>query len=329
MLEDVLGLSRSAALAYRELVSAPSLDATELGARMGLEPHEAALVLRDLEDSGLVARQTVDAARFAAAPPEIALGAMLARRSDEIRDARVELTRLEELYRSSAATRRPTDVLDVVHGAEAVRQRFEQLQLGAQERVDAFVRPPVLAVGTGETSAEDEAVSRGVHYRVLLDRRLLDSGQITLNAAIEAVAGGEDVRVADALPVKMLIIDRRLAYVPLASHDPEGQDEAVGALVVHGGALLDALVTLFDTTWRHAMPVVAEPRIPGSGDGRIDETDARILALLLSGTTDQAVANQLALSLRTVQRRVRALMDVAGVDTRIQLGWHAARHDWV
>ena len=55
---------------------------------------------------------------------------------------------------------------------------------------------------------------------------------------------------------------------------------------------------------------------------------AAILALLLAGMTDQALAGQLGLSLRTVQRRIRVLMDKAGVDTRIQLGWHAGREGW-
>ncbi|MFN8167867.1 MAG: hypothetical protein U0S36_03690 [Candidatus Nanopelagicales bacterium] len=44
--------------------------------------------------------------------------------------------------------------------------------------------------------------------------------------------------------------------------------------------------------------------------------------------TDQALAGQLGLSLRTVQRRIRVLMDKAGVDTRIQLGWYAGRANW-
>ena len=56
--------------------------------------------------------------------------------------------------------------------------------------------------------------------------------------------------------------------------------------------------------------------------------DRRILALMLAGLTDQAVAGQLDLSLRSVQRRLRHLQDLAGVDSRMQLGWYAARHDW-
>ncbi|WP_425461105.1 helix-turn-helix domain-containing protein [Kitasatospora atroaurantiaca] len=62
--------------------------------------------------------------------------------------------------------------------------------------------------------------------------------------------------------------------------------------------------------------------------GRIDELDARILSLFLAGLTDQAAAGQLGISHRTVQRRLTDLMAKAGVDTRIQLGWQAARRGW-
>jgi DNA-binding NarL/FixJ family response regulator len=61
----------------------------------------------------------------------------------------------------------------------------------------------------------------------------------------------------------------------------------------------------------------------------LPELDSRILGLLLAGLTDQAVANQLNLSMRTVQRRVRALMDLVSADTRLQLGFHAARRGWL
>ena len=52
------------------------------------------------------------------------------------------------------------------------------------------------------------------------------------------------------------------------------------------------------------------------------------MTLLLAGLTDQAIAGQLDTSLRTVQRRIHALMQHARAETRIQLGWHAARNGW-
>jgi predicted amidohydrolase len=57
--------------------------------------------------------------------------------------------------------------------------------------------------------------------------------------------------------------------------------------------------------------------------------DRSLLALLLAGLTDQAIAGQLGIGLRSVQRRVHDLMAQTGAQTRIQLGWHAARKDWL
>jgi DNA-binding NarL/FixJ family response regulator len=93
------------------------------------------------------------------------------------------------------------------------------------------------------------------------------------------------------------------------------------------------MLALFDHVWRDGLPLVlgangADVVIEGSTDG-LPELDARILGLLLAGPTDHAVANQLNLSMRTVQRRVRALMDLVSADTRLQLGFHAARRGWI
>jgi DNA-binding NarL/FixJ family response regulator len=98
---------------------------------------------------------------------------------------------------------------------------------------------------------------------------------------------------------------------------------------LHRSGLLSALDALFEKVWRDAYPLDL------NGDGLAErdcdgptELDRRILALLLAGLTDQAVASQLDLSLRTLQRRVRHLLDLAGVESRMQLGWYAARHGW-
>ena len=51
--------------------------------------------------------------------------------------------------------------------------------------------------------------------------------------------------------------------------------------------------------------------------------------MLIAGLSDQAVAAQLDLSLRSLQRRLRHLIDVAGVRSRMQLGWYASQQGWV
>jgi hypothetical protein len=89
--------------------------------------------------------------------------------------------------------------------------------------------------------------------------------------------------------------------------------------------------TYFEASWVRANPltssVAGDVAVEGDPD-RVDEADAQLLALMLSGLADQAVASQLGTSVRSVQRRIAALMDRAGVQTRIQVGWHASRNGW-
>jgi DNA-binding NarL/FixJ family response regulator len=91
--------------------------------------------------------------------------------------------------------------------------------------------------------------------------------------------------------------------------------------------MLDALLALFDLRSAAGAGDRRSDRRP-HGD-RLPELDARILGLLLAGLTDHAVANQLGLSMRSVQRRIRALMDLVAAETRLQLGFHAARRGWL
>jgi DNA-binding NarL/FixJ family response regulator len=322
---DGLGLTADQSLAYRELLTMPSATPAELSARLGCETSVATLALVALEREGLVARSGEDLSRYVASPPGVTLGALLVRRQNEIRVAEVELAALDELYRTGVADRATADVVDVVRGPEAIRQRFEQLQLAAREEVMAFVKAPAAVVSTAENTAEDEAVARGVRYRVLLEREMLDTEPGLFDHLVRAVAAGEEVRMTDRLPIKLLVVDHELAFVPM------GTAEAAvhGALLVRRSGLLDALCALYESEWSKAIelnvtaPVAAELEL-----GPIDAFDAQVLSLLLVGLNDKAIAYHLETSLRTVQRRVRHLMDRAGARTRTQLGWKAARLGW-
>jgi sugar-specific transcriptional regulator TrmB/DNA-binding CsgD family transcriptional regulator len=278
-----------------------------------------------LESLGLAARSSSGTDRYVASPPSVALAALAVQREEELRRAQREIESLAEVYRGTDTERSVSDVVDVVRGAKAVGQRFAQLQMSAREEVLGFVKAEIAVVPPEENKEEDAAVNRGVRYRVLIERSAFDRPGF-FAAASDSLKAGEEVRVVQELPMRLLIVDRRIALVPLLS----GSGGSIGALIVHSSGMLDALLALFDRVWRDGLPLVlgADGMVEGPSDG-LPELDARILGLLLAGLTDQAVANQLNLSMRTVQRRVRALMDLVSADTRLQLGFHAAQKGWI
>ncbi|MEU0738848.1 winged helix-turn-helix transcriptional regulator [Streptomyces sp. NPDC006134] len=320
----VLGLDETHEAAYRTLVSVGAADVPDLARRLALGEQATERALRRLERQGLAAQSSARPGRWVAAPPGVALGALLTRQRHELEKAELAAALLAEEYRAAAAEPAVHDLVEVVTGAAAVAQRFLQLQLGASEEVCALVTGHPMAVSGTENDAEEQAAGRGVRYRVVVERAVLDlpDGITELTAAL---GRGEQVRVVDRVPTKLVVADRSLALVPLTARSAEP-----AALVVHASGLLELLRGLFESVWRDALPL----RLGASGvterepDGP-DPTDLEILSLLLAGLTDASVAKQLDLGLRTVQRRVKRLMELTGVTTRLQLGWHAYERGWV
>jgi sugar-specific transcriptional regulator TrmB/DNA-binding CsgD family transcriptional regulator len=317
---DVLGLPAEESAAYRALITVPSAGPEEFAELLVIEAGQAAKLLAGLEAAGLAVRSLGDPGRFVATPPSSALRAVLLRRRHELQQAEAELGALDEVYRAATVRRGAGGVVDIVDGAAAVRELFGRLQLGAREEVLSFVKAPVAVISGSENVAEDTAVERGVRYRVLLERAMLDEEPGFFDRLEHARAAGEEVRIAETLPLKLIVVDRELALVPLHAN---GTGPAA-ALLVHESGLLHALIALFEAEWLRASPVVVAAEPAG-----LEEMDSRILSLLMTGLTDEAVAAHLGTSLRTVQRRVRHLMDLTGGRTRLQLGFQVAKRGWL
>jgi len=323
---DVLGLQRHEELVYRHLVGRPAGTAADLATATGLDPHEVAGVLATLEDKGLVAHAASSRDRYVASPPAVALGALLVQRQEELHRAQVEMAELVTVYRS-AGSRDVADVVDVVHGVEAIGQRFAQLQRAARQQVQTLVSADVAVVAAeANEQVERAALARGVRYQVVLERGAFERPGF-YGAAEEALASGVEMRVAGAVPLRLLAVDRELALIPLTS--AEAGEPVRDALLVHQSGLLDGLLALFDAVWRGSRQLVASGDAIGETEAdALDPIDRKLLSLLLAGLTDQSIGLQLGLSLRTVQRRVRQMMDRTGVETRLQLGHHAGRRGW-
>ena len=309
---------------YRRLVVAGAAGCADLAQATGDPEATVAEILERLVERGLAVRS--ESGEYAAAPPAVALGALLREQRDALYSAELDLAELADAHRTATSGQVPSDVVEVLTDVDAVRHRFAQVQQGAQREVRSMMVPNLTVVPYDDNDAGYEALRRGVRYRAILDRGALAQPGI-VRAILRDLARGEQIRVADHVPVKMLIADDALAMLPMSAE----RNTAPESLLVHAGGLLTALSTYFELSWARAYPLWpnrAGDDVVELRPGEIDELDAQVLALLLAGMTDQALAGQLGLSLRTVQRRIRVLMDKAGVDTRIQLGWHAGREGW-
>ncbi|MFI9612390.1 helix-turn-helix domain-containing protein [Streptomyces sp. NPDC052023] len=333
MLEPV-GLTDAETDAYRALVFAVTASATDVATSTGTDAGTARRLLAALEEKGLA--RGVDGApgRFAANPPDVTLLPRLERRAGDLDKARGVIAELMEAYRHHAWARDAGEVVEIITGAGALRQRLQQVQSTARRELLWFCKAQYVAMPSGTNEAEFEAMAGGVAYRVLYEQAFFDDAGAVDNV-VKAVRAGEVARAVPALPLRMAVADRCLAICPLAPAGPASDPRDVTAAVIRGSSLLAALVALFERYWEIGVPlhVTPEGRLGGSG-AQTDPTaltadDRHLLSLMVAGLTDHAIAGQLGISRRTVQRRIQGLMSLAGVATRMQLGWHAARRGWI
>jgi sugar-specific transcriptional regulator TrmB len=317
---SVLGLGDEEDDVYHYLLSTNPATAEDVQSGTGLRRLQAQRALVRLEQAGFTYRLQEDPARYAAASPG-AVDAAILRKLADLREAQERIGKFATRYRATRLEADGAGVFEVIRGADVLRERTRAMVISARSEALNMVKPPVIAMRAAEHVEPDVAV-RG---RVVYDRDLVrDAG--VLDAIRQRPGTHYEVRVHTLVPVKMLAIDRSMALLPVQQHD----ETPVGVLITES-AVLDSFLALFDYVWETAMALHTAPHEDQDNSERspLAAEDRRLLSLLLAGLTDQAIAGHFRVSVRTIERRVRALMDAAHVRTRTQLAWEAAKQNWL
>ncbi|WP_433214815.1 helix-turn-helix domain-containing protein [Dactylosporangium sp. CS-047395] len=318
MSEDTELLDPAEQSVYRLLVRLAVAGADDLADRADIPAAEVTRLLESLRAKGLARGGPI----FEPLPPDVALGDALLRRQRSLDSARRVVAGLTEEYRATSRRRIADHLVEIVVGAAALRERLRDMQESAQDEILWFCRVNPIAMSGPDNIEESTALARGVRYRAIYERALIEMpGELEGIAA--SVRRGERARVVEALPVRLAIADRSMAICPLVPDHERDLGEPTAALV-RRSELLDALVALFESVWERATPLL-------DGDAGDDPlgADRLLLSLFVAGFPDKAIASQVGVSKRTVQRRLERLMLLAGVDTRAGLAFEAGRRGWL
>jgi sugar-specific transcriptional regulator TrmB/DNA-binding CsgD family transcriptional regulator len=322
---EILGIAELEERVYRWLLAHPRSALRDVAQALTLSLRTTQRLLDAIEAKGLTTHTPERPCRYLPAAPDMALQALILQRQKDLQDARVAALDLQE---QAAALRHgeQEQVVELINSREAEAQVFEHMHRTAQHEVMTLIRLPGrvsrLDVANDEAGrTQREAAARGVRFRSIVDAEFLAA-----TGAVERIRTdmktGEDVRVFSSLPFKLLVADRRIALIPLNLHQPGSP-----VLLVRSSTLLDALCVLFDILWERAAPIRLD-RI-----GAFDANDPMpawlkevedLLPLLAAGMNDKAIAHQLGVSLRTLNRRIGDLSKGLDARSRFQAGWLAA-----
>lgn len=330
---EILDLDADQQQVYEALVEGAATVAELIQTLEFSEPRlrKALLSLERLNLVERVADRRGAPARYFPVAPDTAFAALLSAREKELSRARRHVQLLNTKFRVAHDPSDPLDLVEVVIGRNAVMQQVDELQRSAHHQVRGIDRPPYANSGpdrldpeTGMMPVQLETMRRGVSYRVIYD----SEGLSTVHLQTDFLACskyGEEARVMRGTPTKLLMADDSLCIIPLRSESYQ----IASSVIVHPSGLLEALARFFEVLWSRAEPILGHGDHASVEPHGLDQEDARLLALLTTGLTDQVIAKQLGVSHRTFQRRLKSLMEQLGVTTRFQLGMHAASMGWL
>jgi len=311
-----LGIEQDEERVYHLLLTQHAATVEEVAAKLSLPARRAQALLQRVEAKGLASHSPERPRRYIPARPELAIEALIQQRQAVLERARSAIPHLKSMMAVGAARPEQPDLVEVITSRPALGQILEQLQETVQHEVFAFQRAPTL-YPDGHQKDEKK------HIRI---RSISDSTYLDMPGGLESlrqmVSLGEEARYCHALPMKMIVWDRRIAIVPLSIDNQQGP-----ALLVRGSSLLDALCALFDLTWERSTPLafnlsgVLEEQRSGA---RLSKAAEQAIALLAAGQNDKLIAHETGISTATLNRRINELMQHFNARTRFQLGWRAA-----
>jgi DNA-binding CsgD family transcriptional regulator/DNA-binding transcriptional ArsR family regulator len=322
------GMTADGDLVYRTLVTFGGQTRQELAAALGLSRQRVEQALAELTAAGAAVARTDtgrpgrQALAWQARPPADVVHRLRSRRlrvldPDVQARAQVGLLRVVSRRLGPLGVDVPTAVTGTV--ADGVRYLPSRAataarlgELGEAERHTRLVVNTEQAFDA-ETARRGAAASRAVANRAGL--RVLG---VPPADGDRFQVGDEHIdqttfryREAPAVPLKLFVLDRRVALFPV---DPSDYDR--GYLEVVQRDVVDALIAVFERAWDSG----EDPARFGVPSIVLSEREQALVELLAVGHTDVTAAAALRISARSVTYALRALMDRVGVENRFQLG---------
>ncbi|MBO1753857.1 LuxR C-terminal-related transcriptional regulator [Allobranchiibius sp. CTAmp26] len=279
-----------------------------------------------LEARGMIRR--LDRSSWRVLPPDVVLPAFAARLEDQARAVRASaaaMTRVFQQNQERSQDRDPFEGVQIMTSFAEISQALTRLVGTARHEVMmVYADSPMsrmLLAQPMEGHQRDLVNSAGapIHVQANYSDTLLDHPNFPEMLRLRA-AKGDEQRITPGMRLTTLVNDEGFALVDL--EDDQGQPHG---LVVTDSAFSTAIKEVCRWGWQIGVPW----RMGADGTNAMGAADQErtILQMMAAGASDAAIARHMKLSQRTVERRVRALMDRLNATTRFQAGVLAVRRD--
>jgi len=153
--------------------------------------------------------------------------------------------RTERLARLGGCPRPALEGVEVVAGRRSMARALGRARRGAVRSRLSVSSSPYVAEGDAQTSVDAQLAGQGVRLRALYQK--------PATGLAVAPSGDVEIRTADLVPMDMLVVDDRLAVLPV---DPDRPGLAL--IVVHDPAWVRLASVVAESCWARAEEVAGD-----------------------------------------------------------------------
>lgn len=220
---------------------------------------------------------------------------------------------LQDLAEEFHAPKEVGGTIEYVRGKVLINQRLRQSVANGVEEILAAQpggpRPPEVLASTIQQDLD--TLRRGAEVRTIYHPSTRYHQPTRDYVATLAEAGGQ-FRTLDEPYTRLIIIDRRMAVLPVA-------DDLNLAAFIRDEAIVNYLAQeVFERNWNRGLGFDGDRTVPQQVISRLRQT---IIDLLLQGTNHRVIARRLGISERTLARHLAEMREEYNVESLFQLGY--------
>jgi len=247
------GFTDYEAKAYCVLITQELVTATELSKLSEIPQGRIYSILNGLQEKGFCNVFPGSVKKFRAVEPKAAFTELIERQKQSV----LELENLEDemtkVFENKVSNSSPLDYIQILTSKQSQVQKFEDLILRTSSKLYSFNKKPY-ATGFNRKPEEIhkdsqkliQCINSGVSVRAIFEEEIENIKPfVQMLEYYESI--GEEVRVHQKLPLKMLLSDNEIAMVSMRNNDVSRFK--LTSLVVEHTDLTHAFDNLFDFYW--------------------------------------------------------------------------------
>lgn len=251
------GFTDYEAKAYSVLITQELVTATELSKLSEIPQGRIYSILNGLQEKGFCNVFPGSVKKFRAVDPKSAFTDLIEKQKQSVLELESLEKDMSKVFENKVSNASPLDYIQILTSKQSQVQKFEDLILRTQDKLYSFNKKPY-ATGFNRKPEEIhkdskeliQCINKGVRVRAIFEEEI-DNVQPFIQMLNYYESIGEEVRIHQSLPLKMLLSDNDIAMVSMRNNDVSRFK--LTSLVVEHTDLTHAFDDLFEFYWTQSM----------------------------------------------------------------------------